>query len=753
MWQKEKIIEDAKKAGIIDENVNDSELETLQKIASELGMNNYNSLSNEDTIELARRMQSHQNKMQNTRGAMGNNLIPNAPSLLSGNHKRPNLGAKTRDNNSSDSFNRIKENHQRPNLGIHKEDDSKSGGAKSSDIGSKKLQTSLAHRARNILNNRNKGKNSKTSSNADNDTSSNQESSVNINKDEFGILSRKILLIKIALVGLSLFAFIFFVLLIAEIVSGGNALRTTPLISTNTYGTDKFEAITEDKSDSHDAEINYYKELQKVKKSYDETVNATYVNALLMELYYENDFEDKDNKLVEMGGFDFPKMTKLVDTFAKIINDINSTDYEIDGEIFKALLDNDTIKNYYKDVLKTTTLKEVLERAFETAEAVEEDEIIDDTVVTKETNVSVKETKTESGKTKTTSKTISMNDYLADSIYARTSLLSSESVKAYTIAYSTNVVAQNKNLSIDSNTVNATNALCSVSLGCSYDSSGNLVSGAGTQSSKNTNFYNGGYYYKAPLNSSEINTLNSNINSVYGNVLVKSDGTYPTLDINKIEGLGEGDYKNILNSGYGNLTIKNIGENSYILDGSYGSKKVFTNAIFYDQNNYPNTSFCGLKRETIETSGCGVTSMAIVASTYENNRKYDPIYMNKEATNKKMCGAGSGTSQAFFCKEARALNYKCSSGSKYNKSLLNSVLKHLSEGHLVIARMGPSHFTGGGHYIVLGGVDPDTKKVYVYDPNHKDNSNPKWRNTGNGWYSFNDIIVKEAYNFYIIWKG
>ena len=732
----------------LNNNSNNDKTEKRFQDLSQRGLNTatggaWNKVHNAPLIGQAakRGEQKIANKLENSK------LVQKAANPL--NHQRPNLGVPTNNNFNDGSG----ENTLNKNKSFNQSNTNNSIRSKKNDIGSLNLKKSLAHKAYNILKNNNRVKKGETSSDNDDNFNSNQESSSNSIKEELGLIKRRIKIIKLTLIGLALFAFIFFVLLIAEVVSGGNALRSTPLISTNTYGTDKFEAITEDESDYHNIEIDYYKELQKVKKNYDETVNATYVNAILMQLYYENDFEDKDNKLVEMGGFDFPKMTKLVDTFAKIISEINSTDYEIDGEIFKSLLNNNIIKDYYKDVVKTTTLKEILQRAFEMAEAVEADEIVDDTVVTKETNVSVKEITKENGKTITKSKTISMNDYIADSIYARTSILSSESVKAYTIAYSTNIVSQNKNLSIDSNTASATNDLCSVSLGCSYDSNGNLVSGAGTQSNKNANFYNGGYYYKVPLNSSEIATLNSNINSVYGNVLVNSDGTYKTLDISKIEGLGEGDYKSILNSGYGNLTIKNIGENSYILDGSYGSKKVLTNAIFYDQNDYPNTSFCGLKKETIETSGCGVTSMAIVASTYENNRKYDPIYMNKEATNKKMCGAGSGTSQAFFCKEARALNYKCSSGSKYNKSLLNSVLKHLSEGHLVIARMGPSHFTGGGHYIVLGGVDPDTKKVYVYDPNNKDNSNPKWRNTGNGWYSFNDIIVKEAYNFYIIWKG
>ena len=89
------------------------------------------------------------------------------------------------------------------------------------------------------------------------------------------------------------------------------------------------------------------------------------------------------------------------------------------------------------------------------------------------------------------------------------------------------------------------------------------------------------------------------------------------------------------------------------------------------------------------------------------------------------------------------------------KDELNLITYHLKKGHLVIVNVLSGHFTSGGHYMVLGGIDPITKKVYVYDPNNRNNS--RYRSTGNGWYSFNDIIVKEAkgkpqYGFYIIWK-
>ena len=293
--------------------------------------------------------------------------------------------------------------------------------------------------------------------------------------------------------------------------------------------------------------------------------------------------------------------------------------------------------------------------------------------------------------------------------------------------------------------------MCSVKEGCSYDKDGNLVSGSGEQNSRNTYFYKGGYYYKKPLESSEITNLNNNINTVFGNVLVNSDGTYPTLDINKLNGLGD-NYKTMLTNSYGSLSFKNIGEDSYILDGSYGAEKVQTKVIFYDQNDYSAYNFCGKKKETIKTSGCGTTSVAIIVSTYENSTKYDPVAMMNQARKTGYCGGGiTGTSPGFFKKEANTMKYKYYKASKYNKKDLNLVLKHLSQGHLVIAHMSPGHFTSGGHYIVLGGVDPTTKKVYVYDPNDK--SNKGWRKTGNGWYSFNNIIVKEAWDFYIIWKG
>ena len=645
--------------------------------------------------------------------------------------------------------------HERPNLGAKNSDDkTRSNNPKNGDIGSRNLRNSLANKGLNLLKSRKKKKQA-------NDNNSNTSDNLNNNENTTSPLDDVIektkvrIKVKIIIYSAIILMCILIILAFFMAIFGVDIAQSIPSVGPMTYGTDNFTPTYAEGTKEYKDEINYYKKLKEISKSYEnnygEELKTNYIHAVLIYLYYNVDAgEISENG--ENIPIDYNKMSNMVDKVVSLMTPSENSktiDYSKNGVFYNNLKNSNDIRNYYQKLLKEKDIDTILNEVFDLAKGLDDISYKDDTVVTSETNVSVKETKTENGKTTTTTKKVSMNEYLADAIYATSSSLSSESVKAYTIAYSTNVVSQNKNLTIDSNIASATTSLCSVSLGCSYDDAGNLVSGKGSQSSKNTIYQNGGYYYKLPLTNSEIFSLNTSINSVFGNVLVNSDGTYPTLDINKINGLGDS-YQNILSNSYGNYSLKNIGEDSYILDGNYGIKLVKTEVIFYDQNDYQN-SFCGLRNETIESSGCGITAMAMVASTYENNKKYDPIYMNSEATNKKMCGAGSGTLQSFFSSEASSMKYKYLGGSKYNKSLLNNVLKHLSAGHLVIARMGPSHFTGAGHYIVLGGVDPSTKKVYVYDPNNKDNS--RWRKTGNGWYSFNDIIVKEAYNFYIIWKG
>lgn len=633
------------------------------------------------------------------------------------------------------------------------------GGAKNAnELAQRKLKQSKFNQARNWINNRRKKKNATATSEESNEKESengSDNSSITDNKDDDMLAKRaKRFAVKVALIGAaSIFGFLVVIAFFAGIF-GIDITQSFPAVNISSYGTKNFESVYDKDSKEYKEEIAYYEKINKIKKdhldNYNEELKTGYLHAALIYIYYTVEPEDIEKPI------DYKKMTDMSDTIYDLMKPSDTkkgVDYEINGEVYNNLKNSEEFRDYYKELLKERTIDEVLKEIFEFAKAIDEVDTPDETVLTNETTVSVpvSSSNEKPQATQTITKKLTINEYIADSIYASTDNISNgEIVKAYTIVYSTNIVSANNKLSISSNTASASNILCSTTEGCSYDSNSNLVSGPGERSNKNNIYYNGGYYYKKPLSSSEQADLTKNINTVFGNVLVNTDGTYPNLNSSLIVGLGDGDYKTILQGAYGDLKTKNVGENSYILDGSYGDKQVKTPVIFYDQKDYPGYSFCGLKSSTIAGSGCGVTSMAIVASTYENNRKYDPIYMNQEAQKKGMCGTG-GTAQAFFQKEAKTMGYKFASGKKTSKSFLNLVLKHLAEGHLVVVNVKAGTFTGGGHYMVLGGVDPATQKVYVYDPNNR--SNKSYRKSGSGWYSFNDVIVKEGYSFFIMWKG
>lgn len=639
------------------------------------------------------------------------------------------------------------------------------------DVGAKNLQKSKANRASNILKNRYRKRNesNNTSDSGSNDSPDNNNTSDNDSFKTDDLVAKAMKRIRIKIVVSLVVVMVAIVLLISSFLAifGINVQFAIPAASQKSYGTSQFTSVYEKGTKEYKNEIKYYNALEKASKDYEsehgEPLKTNYIHSILIYIYYQFDSEDEDLENLENSiekeetsdseiAIDYEKMTGKIDDIVSLMTPSDSKkniNYEKKGEFYNSLKNSSFIRDYYRNILKNKSVDDLLDEIFDLANEIDSISFDDDTVITSETEVSVKN----SSSSKSKISNISMTDYISGSIYANNDASNQEKVKAYTILYSTNLVASNKTLTVNSTTANATNEVCSIRFGCSYDENGNLVTGAGAKSDKNNIEFGGRYYYKKPLTSGEVSEINKSIESVYGNVLVDSNGTYPIVDVNVLNGLGDENYNDMLKSAYSDYTIKDVGEDSYIKDGSYGSQKVQTSVIFYDQNNYKGTKFCGISNENIKTSGCGTTAMAIVVSTFENNRKYDPVYMMNRAHTSGYCGKGiSGTSPGFFKKEAGSMKYKYLRASKRKKSDLNLVLKHLSQGHLVITHMRSGHFTSGGHYMVLGGVDPANKKVYVYDPNNA--SNKKYRKSGNGWYNFNDIIVKESFNyFYIIWKG
>lgn len=157
--------------------------------------------------------------------------------------------------------------------------------------------------------------------------------------------------------------------------------------------------------------------------------------------------------------------------------------------------------------------------------------------------------------------------------------------------------------------------------------------------------------------------------------------------------------------------------------------------VYYSQTDprWKDTQFCGRSDGTIGSSGCGVTSMAMVISTL-SNKVVTPIDTMNEAYGIGYCGYGIvGTSASYFLDVARDYELENVNLTKDSKGA-DKALQTLRNGGLVIANVGPkSPFTTGGHYIVIRGIASD-RNVYVGDPNHEELFNTS--------YSIDDFIDK-----------
>lgn len=148
---------------------------------------------------------------------------------------------------------------------------------------------------------------------------------------------------------------------------------------------------------------------------------------------------------------------------------------------------------------------------------------------------------------------------------------------------------------------------------------------------------------------------------------------------------------------------------------------------FYYQTDYKDTPFCGLDsvagckdeggKNTICTSGCGVTSYAMVIATLSDTEgNFDPIAANNEATSSGSCGV-TGTSNNLFTNIGNNHSGFTVEQLPVTKEGANEVLSVLQNGGVVVANVqAKSPFTDGGHWIVIRGLTSDGG-VKVADPN------------------------------------
>ena len=134
------------------------------------------------------------------------------------------------------------------------------------------------------------------------------------------------------------------------------------------------------------------------------------------------------------------------------------------------------------------------------------------------------------------------------------------------------------------------------------------------------------------------------------------------------------------------------------------------------QSDYTNVNY---GTGTLATHGCGITSLAMVASYYNDTEITPDMLVDGEGEYKYgVYGSASGTGHEIFAATADELNLPLQEQIHYSSEAdLNKVVDALSEGSVVIAKAkSNSVFTNSGHYIVLTGVTEDGK-ITVNDPN------------------------------------
>lgn len=118
---------------------------------------------------------------------------------------------------------------------------------------------------------------------------------------------------------------------------------------------------------------------------------------------------------------------------------------------------------------------------------------------------------------------------------------------------------------------------------------------------------------------------------------------------------------------------------------------------------------------------CGPTSMAIVVSSL-TSETVDPPHMAQWAYENGHWCSKSGSYHSIVPGAAAAWGLSCEACSRDDPQKL---VDALASGKLVVAIMGPGHFTRGGHFIVLRGVTSEGK-ILVADPVSYSRSDEEW---------------------------
>lgn len=142
----------------------------------------------------------------------------------------------------------------------------------------------------------------------------------------------------------------------------------------------------------------------------------------------------------------------------------------------------------------------------------------------------------------------------------------------------------------------------------------------------------------------------------------------------------------------------------------------------------------GDSSQTIGSSGCGTTSMAMVLRSFGNN--VTPIDTSSYSIQNGYRTANAGTGWGFF----RSIGNQYGLTTEDLGKDTNAVAASLAAGKPIIASMGKGTFTKSGHFIVLSGTDSNGN-ILVNDPASTERSQKAWplsvfANEGKNFWAF-----------------
>lgn len=121
--------------------------------------------------------------------------------------------------------------------------------------------------------------------------------------------------------------------------------------------------------------------------------------------------------------------------------------------------------------------------------------------------------------------------------------------------------------------------------------------------------------------------------------------------------------------------------------------------------------------------GCGPTAMAMAVSTLTDHAM-DPAQMAQYCVEQGYWAKKHGSYRSIVAGVAEDFGLTCTSLSP-EEADFDTVSRYLSSGRLIVALMGPGHFTNVGHFILLRGVTLDNS-ILVADPASTERSLTTW---------------------------